>query len=401
MSENLDKDTADVVCNVSAKDVKESNLVLRKFYDEISKEMDVAWNYCPFRVNKTIFIGFSTFGKMWLDYNKKGQIKNLYIATESMELHNIVKDALEKAVKDHDSMITYYVGVEFETNDICFQTMCKNDIKVETNVMNNRNITVVKFAVKAFGDFDLKYIVTQKVNYLKHLMCVYTNCQFEMHNDYFLFDSLKFEENDWENYDYDWMDEFYDEVDGKKYAVLLPDFFDMYRVILDNDSYNKTIRLLLNSAQEIYCGKLMIDDVVDNPKYNIPGFVDIVDTVLISALEPLSNIGSDKPENCPICGNLKYKIRYKVKDLCEQYVGDYLTKKIADIDYGRRSDFLHEGHARTNEFYMGRCVPQINTSTGNSMLNVSYIDLNLLNYATYIFRKKLHDVLKDEDLLYS
>ena len=79
------------ICN----DTRNNNLVLRKFYDEISKKMDVAWNYCPFRVNKTIFVGISTFGKMWLDYNKKGQIKNVYVATESTKLHNIVENALK------------------------------------------------------------------------------------------------------------------------------------------------------------------------------------------------------------------------------------------------------------------------------------------------------------------
>ena len=51
--------------------------------------------------------------------------------------------------------------------------MCKNDIKVETKVINDRHITVVKFAVKAFGDFDLKYIVTESKLFETFNVCLY------------------------------------------------------------------------------------------------------------------------------------------------------------------------------------------------------------------------------------
>lgn len=400
----LDKENnADIICNISAKSIKESNLVLRQFYDEVSKSIKVAWNYQTHREKNIVFVGMSSFGDMWFDYDVKGLIKNIYVSTPKKEIHDIVKRALNKVAQKHYVLNEYNVEVWFYSDDISFRKMCRKNIEIISELNeDNKYITKIKFSVKAFGTFDLKYIMVQKINYLKHLLCVYTNFQFEFLNNYTIIGEKKYIENSWNNYDLKWIDYFFDESKGAQNAELIPDFFDLFRVILDYDSYEKTMRLLLNSAQEMYCGKLMLDISIQNAKYGIPGYTDLTNTILVSALEPLANIGVKKAEHCPICGNLKYKIRGKVKDLCSQYFNEYLVKEIADIEYGKRSAFLHEGNATTNEFYSGQCIPLINPNTGNTMLGAfACVNLNLFDYVTYVFRQKVHELLADEKVLFS
>ena len=131
-------------------------------------------------------------------------------------------------------------------------------------------------------------------------------------------------------------------------------------------------------------------------EWNIPGYTDLINTLIISALEPLSNIFGVKSEKCSVCGSLKYSVRKKVRDLCNAYFPEQLAKEIYDKGYHNRSAFLHEGYPVTNEFYCGHCVPLINPVDGRSVLFPgAYIDLNLFEYVTFIFRKTTSDVLKE------
>ena len=393
---------ADIKINVSTKSVQDSNLFLRKFYDELSKKMKIGWNYQPSRTGKLIYVGMSGFGSMWFDYKVKGKINNIYISTPNAEVHNIVEDALKEAIVNHNSFEIYNIKVDFLTDDISFALMCRKNIKVKSfySKEKGQNITSISFSLRAFGQFDLQYVAMQKINYLKYFLCVYTNIQFVM-TKFEILDDIRYIKNSWSNYDLNWVDYVFDGASPEA-VELIPDFFDVFRVVLDNDSFEKTMRLLLNSAQEIYCGRIMLNDSLQDSKYNIPGYADMIDTILISALEPLSVIGAEKPETCPECGNLKYKIRKKVEDLCSKYVNKELTKEISNIGHGKRSSFLHEGHAKTNEFYCGRCMPIIDPETQNMMLNaVASPNRNLFDYITYIFRQMIHDLLQNERMLFS
>lgn len=395
----FDYKNADIKFKITSKSVVESNQILRKFYDELSKSFKMGWCYQFAKKEKVIFVGTSNFGEMWLDYKERGLIDHIYVSTANEKNHAIVENALKEARDHHDDFVTYHVRIKFITKEISFSSMCRKDIILESSLNEEGDyISTITFSVRAFGKSDLEYVITQKMNYLRHLLCAYTNMQFDMLFEVGLIQNITYEENEWSDYDMDWMDRFYNEDREPVDTNLIPDFFDIFRMILDYDSYEKDIRLLLNSAQEIYCGKLMTNDISKDPKYRIPGYVDMADTMMISALEALSNIGAGKPERCPECGNLKFKIRKKVEELCIKYLPEFLAMEISKKAYGRRSAFLHEGNARTNEFYCGRCVPLIDPDTKNTMLYASaFSDINLFEYTTYLFRQVVHDFLCASD----
>lgn len=397
-AENLSK--ADVIKKICSTNVKESNLFLRKLYSELSKYDKLAWNYFGVREKQKICLGICNLGEVWIDYKVKGLIDSIYVFTNNDISKESVQKAVDEAFINHLKKEKYTAIANFHTKDISFKNMCKKNIEIKSEEKNGKFITSITFSFEAFSGVDAEYIHTQKLNYLKHLLFAYTNIKFENIENYIINDNeLKYEEKDWVEFDRDWIDYYFDEHIGPQNTVLLYDFFDIFRIVLDNDTYNKEMRLVLNAAQELYCGKLMIDNILTNGEYNIPGYVDITNTIILSVLEPLSNIRAEKPEHCPSCGNLVYKIRKKVEVLCNTYLNDWLTKYISDIKYGQRSTFLHEGNALTNEFYSGRCIPLINPSKPNTLLPpTTTINFNMINYVSYIFRHVVRDILDKIDL---
>lgn len=392
-------ENADIKFEVCSKNSEDSNLFLRKFYEELSKYGDLKWNFQSFREGNVIHIGKTNYGEMWIDYKQRGKISNIYFKTPSEEIHKYVEVALRCAKHNHCNMKPYTVTVVFDTGDIRFCDMSKKGIEINSTEIEGRILTKVIFPVYVFGVYDLKYIKTQKVNYLKYLLCAYTNiifpcvkvlCTESIYDTY---------DNDWQEPNQDWVNIDDELIKNNKTISLPSEFFSVFRIIIDIFEYNREIRLLLNASQEIFCSKKMINTILQNEdNWNTLGFTDLTNTLMISALEPLSNIYGVKAERCNECGNLKYSIGKKIRDLCSTYLPEYIAKEICDKGYSRRSSFLHEGNLVTNEFYCGHCVPLINSVDGRSiLLPATCLDLNLFDYVTFIFRKITSDILKEFD----
>lgn len=287
-------------------------------------------------------------------------------------------------------MQRYAIDVVFQTHNTHFIEMSRSNVLL----FGDNNHLHVRFNLYAFGDFDLHYIATQKIHYLQMLLSVYTGNIYQLDNKCQVsHEQLENKDTEWD-YDDDWIDSFC-EQSGESAATLIPDFFDLFQLIIVEDCYSKNLRLVLNSIQDYYCALKTQQLIHSDSSYNIPGFVDSTNTLLISALEPLSCIGADSPETCPTCGNQVYKISERIRTLCTEYLGAELAKEIGRSGYGNRCSFLHEGNAKTNEFYCGVSVPLINPSLPNEIMNVSScLEYNYFDYISYIIRKKIHDLLK-------
>lgn len=391
-------ENADIKFDVCLNSSEDSNLFLRKFYEELFNYGKVGWNFQSYREGKVIHIGNTNWGEMWIEYKERGKISRIYFKTSSEESQKHVRVSLKYAKQYYNEMKSYTITTVFDTNDIMFCDMSRNGIQISSTEKGDRKFTSIVFSVYAFGIYDLEYVKTQKVNYLKHLLCVYTNIIFNCVKVTYNEGIYNICDNEWQEPNQDWIDieEEFVNIENNTISLGL-DFFTIFRKILDTFEYNREMRLLLNASQEIFCSKKMINAVLKNGSdWNMPGYTDLINTLMISALEPLSSIYGVAPERCNECGNLKYSIRKKVRDLCNTYLPDYLAKEIYDRGYGERSAFLHEGNPITNEFYCGHCVPLINPVDGRSiLLPVAHLNLNLFDYVTFIFRKITNDMLKE------
>lgn len=390
---------ADIKFDVCSNNSKDSNLFLRKFYEELSKYGKIGWSFQSYRMDNVIYVGNTNLGEMWLGYKERGKISKIYFKPSSKERQKHIEIALKCAKQNYNKMKYYTVTVVFDTKDIMFCDMSRYGIQINSTMLKDRIFTSITFSVCAFGVYDLEYVKMQKVNYLKYLLCAYTNIIFNCVKITCNEGIFNAHDNDWQEPNKDWIEfeeEFVD-LENNTMSLCL-EFFDLLKKIIDTFEYNREIRLLLNASQEIFCSKRMIDTVLQNgDDWNMPGYTDLINTLMISALEPLSNIYGGGSERCNECGNLKYSIRKKVRDLCNTYLPEHLAKEIYDKGYGERSAFLHEGNPITNEFYCGHCVPLINPVDGRSIIfPIAFVNLNLFDYVTFIFRKITSDILNGD-----
>lgn len=389
---------ADIKFKVCSNSSEESNLFLRRFYEELFRYEKIGWLFQSYRKNNIIYVGQMNYGDMWISYKEKGKIDSIFIKTHSDKANNLVNEALKNAKDKQKEFKTYTITVIFDTDDIIFYDMRKNGIRIYSEEIDNKVFTKIKFSIKAFGTYDLEYIKTQKVNYLKHLFCSYTNMLFKCIKIEYSEEKLSISDNIWQEPDSNWID--IDELfinKEQRIVSLCTNFFDILLNIIHVFEYDKKLRLLLNASQEIYYSKKMIGNLMNNGKeWNMPCYTDLVNTLMISVLEPLSNIHERKPERCDKCNNLKYSIREKIKNLCNKYFPENITKEIFNDRYNERSSFLHEGNPITNEFYCGHCVPLINPLDGRSiMFPITVVHFNMFDYVTYIFRRVCNDVINE------
>ena len=170
--------------------------------------------------------------------------------------------------------------------------------------------------------------------------------------------------------------------------IILPDeLLELINQILESDTYNENLQLLLNSAQLFYWSLFMETEAVTNGKSIQPGYLDIINSILISSLEPLSNIGAPKAEVCEYCGATKYNVVSKLKDLTRRYLNEKISKDICKRAYQNRSAFLHTGIPITYEHYSGAVFPLIDAKVKNEMVKYAHFEYNIKDYTSYVFRK--------------
>jgi len=389
-----DTKTEKAIVEVSAKDVQESNHILRKLYEEMRRIKPINWQFSTYRKENNIFLGYTNLGDLWIHYKTKGIIDKIGFLRCNKEDQGLIEAAIKEADSNHEKMLCYSVRAEFFITTAVLSEMAKDQIHIVGEKVDDFNSKIiVTFNVNAYGDYDVNYVVKQKVNYLRLLLSIYTNMAFDYPRIWISNGEQDIPDIFWSGYDEEWIDFFYDST-GKENAVLLPDFFTLFRYVLNHDCYSKNMRLVLNAAQDFFCAVLMKKRLIEDGDDILPGIVDTINTMLISALEPLSCIGKEKPQICPACGNTIYKISSHIRELCKEYLGEFLAKEIVNRGYKNRSIFLHEGNARTNEFRCGNCYPQLDPISKNEIMWVTpLLENNFFDYVSYIIRKKIHDLL--------
>ena len=197
---------SDIIFRVKCSNCTESNKFLRVFYERLCEFKPLAWHFSTYRVGHLIHIGWAYFGEMWISYEARGALSKVYINTYNDELHLVVREALKYAQYHYNELKLYNVQVSF--SGIPFHDMSKNNIRIETIKKDNEVYNKISFFVYAYGEYDIEYIVRQKTNYLKHILCAFTNKTFQ-------FSKIKvsssaetmFQENEWVEPDKKWVDD--------------------------------------------------------------------------------------------------------------------------------------------------------------------------------------------------
>lgn len=130
----------------------------------------------------------------------------------------------------------------------------------------------------------------------------------------------------------------------------------------------------------------------------------------LSALETAST-PEGKPEICPTCGNLNYRISSRVESIVSRYLNPESGRVFKEL-YNLRSKYLHAGKLSCENYYI-TARPFIDTSTGSGLTDYGVISCrvqgklmvigiqNIQELTTYVLRCYYQDKLfgiKDFDL---
>lgn len=375
---------------IGTKSLEDSNLFLRKLWCELNNIDTLGWQYDPYKIpgTRVIHIGYSTFGEIKFDYKIKGCIKNIYIDSKNKETE--VKEAIIKSKSNFRDLKLYNIKLKLEPNDILLAPDEYSTIQIQIH----ENTNYLYIPIYAFSELDIKFVVNQKIKPLLYIISEYTNLIYKTYHYSWEKDKdhRKYETKN-KAYDYNWVDT-HDFPTYKEQVLLPTECLRLLNHVATNSEYSREIKLLLNSSNMFYSSLNMLNIAINKPSY-INTQVDIVNTIIMSTLEPLAILFADEEITvCEKCGQPKHKISKKIKKLTAHYLESHTAKDIVNRIYKNRSKFLHEGIVTTDFEFIGKVYPQISTRK-DMMVNYGSHEFNLFDYSSYIFRRVVFDFLKN------
>ena len=123
--------------------------------------------------------------------------------------------------------------------------------------------------------------------------------------------------------------------------------------------------------------------------YEMGSAHDEITTVMyMSALEVAANIGIAPIQSCEKCSQPMYRIRQRVADMASKYLPEKVVKNFIKDHYDNRSKYLHTGIMLTDQTYMGKSSPQLDTSSPSGCKVPHQVPvMNVREFTSYCLRK--------------
>lgn len=377
---------------IKCSSVEESNLFLRKLWSELNTISKNGWCFMPHKEKNTIHIGRSNFGAVSFDYEKKGCINKLFIDyPDDGEFAESIKNAVVTAKKSPIAYYTVVFYIKSKTNIWKIEEKCMHNVYIKSN---NNNISL-SVNIKAYSEYDVKNIVNYISNTLLAILLEYTNLLFSIEKIEICKGRTEFMERVVQNeYNFDWVD-FSEIPKASDSHILLPqDFFYLVSRVAENDVDDDNMRLVLNSCRVLLSSSTMafkISGIAES------GENDMIDTLVVSSIEPLSCIFNKEKVKCTECGNMKYSIVAKMKALLKKYTDENFAKYFCNTFYTERSKLLHEGVLSANGFFYSVNFPMIDPESKDKMITPRFApNLNLQEYSTFLFRKTVNELIEND-----
>lgn len=401
---------------VNCNSVEESNIYLRKLwyvFNEITTMGTYFYNEKDVE-NNIVTIGDTNIGTVRFTYKKKGCIKDIIIDNlkcDETALYNACQKAL--TIKEK----TYFIKICFKkfkdnkvhskiklteantkkslgaviTNNFPHRLIYNSTYK-KVHIFNDGKNNYLTFPITAFCEWDLKTLIQRLFPMICAILFEYSfslmdisKCEYtELNEDVNLNNDYECEE-----ICFNWIDE--DEIPNKDGQVLLPiDCLKIIDYIISNnidDNIDKIIAsaIILYSTQKIHYSML---------NSNEPGISDIINNMGVTSIEPLSNIIYFESKRCEVCNTEIYSIVKKIKFLVANYFDESFAKYFIKKYYTERSKFFHVGLLKTTSVLHEKIIPQIDKN-GELESPTPFLDINLTDYISYIFRMLVHDVLNE------
>ncbi|KWU58956.1 hypothetical protein AWW70_19165 [Bacillus mycoides] len=386
--------------NIGTTNVEESNDFLRCLWAEMKKEFGVCgWHYTPYKMGplKKITFGFVNIGESYplevgISYNEKGSINNIYFLAEHGKKEIVKGTELFQRLKKVTTAAKQNVG---QCDTLYFRTAIKSFYSLVS--YRDENFTIepmvgdvseFSFGVKAYDRNQAKGFVTQKKKQLMDFLSVETNAVFESVNwwEEGLIENPKlevFQEEDFIDDHSVKEDYFVISEKGKKFVNILTD---------TEQDLNPEIELFLKACSHFHSARKQEQKMFHEDEngmvvvHNKGDETELATTLYLSALEVATLIGF-KEEKCDACGQPKFQISKRVRELTSRYLPKHLVKDFVNY-YDKRSKYLHAGMRLNTETPTKSLIPLLDNQdkSGCDLPNKTPL-INIREYVSYCLRK--------------
>lgn len=413
---------------IQTNNLVESNHFLLSLWNEMNKALHpvqsdyVPWFYRPNIVAtgqdwKILMLGdvhtsLSNF-YILLRMKSKERIKSVLAYNASMERQHcqrLFNDLVEKAKANINNLQLYSSSVRLS---------CKNADINSVGIYSGRNYycytkdkgVCIDMRVLAIDYIEAKQQVARRLEELCSFLCVETNLLFEVEDDV----EIKEVTGDLTlavNHEY--IKPFIDGPSIRNGVLLLSEvgvkFLDQF-IFADRDvKEDEAVMSFKRGCNHVYEGlkrQLEKNELVGyttrtqsfmlSPKDRLrsQNVVTMSAMSYLSALETAST-PERKPETCPECGNLKYKIGARIESMVTKYINPETGREFKEL-YNIRSKFLHTGKLSCDNYFI-TARPFIDPATGSGLSDFGFIscrvngklrviDLhNIQELSTYVLR---------------
>ena len=359
---------SDFVFSIGLKSNKETNDFLRCLWARMTATFGkLGWLYSPFKIGNTIFVGKASIeGDIVFDvklgYKQCGCLSTISFAPSGSFNSLELKRRLKKCVEDALQYKTFIRRVMYQS------FLDKN---LSFNIHKGRNFILdgnsLSFFVDGFDDVDCKSFfkvqLQQVCNLLSFDTLRYTTVTGspieeirEKHNEKISLLDAETEEvyDEWEK------NSVYQNLEVTE---SISNYIDSYleRPYEYEDHFNNFDKSVRFFAQGIRNEELSRLSVGLPEPYTEQAVINYM-----SALEVIT-LNDRAPETCSSCGQIKYSIARRVKDLAERALPN--GGKFAERYYGYRSGYVHAGNLLSTNNYYNRSIPLMSRHSDYGMLN--------------------------------
>ncbi|WP_432736489.1 hypothetical protein [Maridesulfovibrio sp. FT414] len=375
-------------------DKTQANTFLRALWAEFRNNFEqVGWQYIGFRYPSStkVLIGLMSLRRgltlqLEFDYKNKGGINNIYITPKEADenysedsIIKCIKNALKKGHNQGFSTFNFSSTIKVKYPETRLRWSNKGPIihpyagKNFTLFSDNDHITLnskqlgfdlidaednASEKVLAACDFLSTCLNThiRRTNYVEKKLKITPN-----------YNHIVYEDKEW--------------IDGEPYINnsygLLKEQINIIDKILSSEI--NTNSPLIKSCTHFNNALSIRADQIDY------SYDEIICVLLISSIETLCEEYEWDTTTCPVCKQVKYSIKKKVKTLTEKILGPAASIHISEL-YDMRSKSLHCGHMISKK-NSSKIIPLIDASQNNCMKPMRASFTNLIEFTSYLIRQ--------------
>ena len=353
---------------------KETNDFLRCLWARLTATFgEMGWQFMPMRTGNSIFVGFVTFGanlsmQVTLHYKRRGCLSKIefYVmdSTDEDETKRLIGLCLNEAQQPSKYEVSGYIKGGLDKN-ISFSVSKRQNFAVEGNTLilkikgydRNDRLSMYRIQLQHVCDlmtFDtLRYIgqsdslmeeIRERHNFVTRLVNADDDKEADAIEKNEMFRNLEVSE---------WMTDYIDQYLERPY--MYEEHFSLY---------DRSVRLFAQGVRNEELAHVMIG--LPEP------YIEQAIVNYMSALE-LITLNDKEPEICDCCGQTRYSIARRVRELAEKALPNGV--EFANEFYGNRSKYVHTGMMLSNYSYTQSSIPMMSEMSKSGLIEqVSMVD---------------------------